>query len=140
MAFEPYTEDTSEPPAARGLVLLTVQREGDLAGAWHEALLGAGLDAELHIRDAASFSPTSSVYPTGAAFVYVLFVAKHDRERAANLFIDLGWDGRGIGGTGRGLVGRAPAGAGLRASLRSALLVLAASLALVVALILLRGA
>ena len=77
MAFEPYTEDTSESPAARGLVLLTVQREGDLAGAWHEALLGAGLDAELHIRDAASFSPTSSVYPTGAAFVYVLFVAKH---------------------------------------------------------------
>ena len=139
MAFEPFTEDTSEPPAARGLVLLTVQREGDLAGAWHEALLGAGIDAELHIQNAASFTPTSSVYPTGAPFVYALFVTKADRERAANELIDLGWDGRGIGGIGRSRTGQASR-ASPGAALRSALLVLAASLALVVALIVLRGA
>lgn len=136
MAFEPYTEGTSEPPAVRGLVLLTVQREGDLAGAWHEALLATDIDAELHIRDAASFSPTSSVYPTGAPFVYALFVAQADRERAANLLIDLGWDGRGIGGTGRRRGGRASAGG----ALRNAVLVAGASLALVMALIALRGA
>lgn len=136
MTFEPYTEDTREPPNARGLVLLTVQREGDLAGAWHEALLGADIDAELHIRDAASFSSTSSVYPTGVPFVYVLFVAKADRERAANVLIDLGWDGRGIGGSGRGPIGRAAAGS----ALGGALLALAVSAALVGALLALRGA
>ncbi len=139
MTFEPFIEDASEPPAARGLVLLTVQRDGDVAGTWQEALLGADIDVELHIEDAASFSPTSSVYPTGAPFVYALFVTKADRQRAANLLIDLGWDGRGIGGSGRSRTGQAsPASTG--SALRSALLVLGVSLALVAALIVLRGA
>ena len=85
-----------EEPSARGLVLLTVQRDGDLATSWLEALDAEGIEAELHLRDAASFSPTSSVYPTGAPLVHALFVSGRDRDRAAALLIDLGWDGRGM--------------------------------------------
>jgi hypothetical protein len=133
MAFEPHIEETPEPPGARGLVLLTAQRDGDVAGEWHDALLRAGLEAELHIRDAASFNLTSTVYPTGAPFVYVLFVAKDDRERAANVLIDLGWDGRGVHRDG---AMRVPQGG----ALRGALVAIAVGLALAVALILLRGA
>ena len=119
-------------PASRGLILLTAQRDGDLAGEWLDALLDAGIDAELHIEDAARFNLTSSAYPVGVPFVYALFVPRADRDRAADVLIDHGWDGRG-----------APRSSTMRTSgrhLRNVLLVAALSLALVAVLILVRGA
>lgn len=119
-------------PTSRGLILLTAQRDGDLAGEWLDALLDAGIDAELHIEDAARFNLTSSAYPVGVPFVYALFVPRADRDRAADVLIDLGWDGRG-----------APRSSAMRASgrhLRNVLLVAALSLALVAVLIVVRGA
>lgn len=118
-------------PASRGLILLTAQRDGDLAGAWLDALLDAGIDAELHIEDAARFNLTSSAYPVGVPFVYALFVPRAYRDRAADVLIDHGWDGRG-----------APRASAMRASgrhLRNVLLVAALSLALVAVLIVVRG-
>ena len=73
-------------------MLLTVEADADVAGERRDALVEAGIDAELHIEDAARFSPTSSVYPSGSPFVYALFVPQH--ERAAAALIDAGWDGR----------------------------------------------
>ena len=132
MTFETHPEPQDAGPAARGLVLLTVQRDGDRAGDWHEALLEADIDAELHIEDAAIFNLTSTAYPTGAPFVYALWVPRADGPRAADTLIDLGWDGRG---SPRASAMRVPA----RQSLRSAVIVLAVSLALVAVVILLRG-
>lgn len=124
--------DQDAAPAARGLILLTAQRDGDLAGGWLDALLDAGVDAELHIEDAARFNLTSSAYPVGVPFVYALFVPRVYRDRAADVLIDLGWDGRG-----------SPRASAMRASgrhLRNVLLVAALSLALVAVVILVRGA
>ena len=126
---EPGSDDD---PAVRGLVLLTVERDGERAGDWHDALLDAGIDAELHIEDGAIFNLTSSAYPMGAPFVYALWVPRSDGPRAADVLIGLGWDGRG---SPRASAMRVPA----RQSLRSAVIVLAVSLALVAVVILVRG-
>jgi hypothetical protein len=118
-------------PSERGLVLLTAQRDGDLAGEWLDALLDAGVDAELHIEDAARFNLTSTAYPVGVPFVYALFVPRGARDLAADTLIDLGWDGRG-----------APRASAMRASgrhLRNVLIVAGLSLALVAVLIVVRG-
>ncbi len=123
--------DQDAAPAARGLILLTAQRDGDLAGEWLDALLDAGIEAELHIEDAARFNLTSSAYPVGVPFVYALFVPRADRDRAADVLIDHGWDGRG-----------SPRASAMRTSgrhLRNVLLVAALSLAMVAVVILVRG-
>ena len=132
MTFEAHPDPDDAAPGARGLILLTVQRDGDRAGEWHGALLDAGIDAELHIEDAAIFNLTSSAYPTGAPFVYALWVPRADGRRAADTLIDLGWDGRGSPRAGSM---RVPA----RQALRSALIVIAVSLAFVAVVILVRG-
>ena len=119
-------------PAARGLILLTAQRDGDRAGEWLDALLDAGVDAELHIEDAARFNLTSTAYPVGAPFVYALFVPRADRARAAEALIEAGWDGRAAPRAG---AMRSPGGR----ALTRLLLVAAASLAVVAVLILVRG-
>ena len=118
-------------PSARGLILLTAQRDGDLAGDWHDALLDAGVDAELHIEDAARFNLTSSAYPVGVPFVYALFVPRAERDQAADVLIELGWDGRG-----------SPRAGAMRTSgrhLRNVLIVAGLSLALVAVLVVVRG-
>jgi len=118
-------------PAARGLILLTAQRDGDLVGEWHDALLEADIDAELHIEDAARFNLTSSAYPVGVPFVYTLFVPRAERDQAADVLIELGWDGRG-----------SPRAGAMRTSgrhLRNVLIVAAVSLALVAVLVFVRG-
>ncbi len=128
-SFDP----SAEPPNRRGLVLLTVEADADVAGERRDTLVEAGIDAELHIEDGASFSPTSSVYPTGSPFVYALFVPKAQRERAAEALIDAGWDGRrSTFGGGRVRVEAAFA-------LRGALVALFAGAVVVVGLLLLRG-
>lgn len=130
MTLEPEPSQDSAP-STQGLVLLTAQRDGDLAGEWLDALLDAGIDAELHIEDAARFNLTSSAYPVGVPFVYALFVPRPDRDRAADVLIDLGWDGRG-----------SPRASVMRTSgrhLRNVLLVAALSLALVAVVIFVRG-
>ena len=132
MTLEPDSADLDAAPSARGLILLTAQRDGDLAAEWLDALLDAGIEAELHIVDAARFNLTSSAYPTGAPFVYALFVPRAARDRAADTLIDLGWDGRG-----------APRAGAMRTpspgALRNVLLVAGVSLAVVVVLVLVRG-
>ena len=135
MTLDPAHDDASSVrPQHRGLVLLTVEADADVAGERRDALVEAGIDAELHIEDGASFSPTSSVYPTGSPFVYVLFVPRAQREEAAATLIDAGWDGRRSAFAG----GRPHVGAGF--ALRGALVALLAGAAVVVALLLLRGA
>ena len=134
MTFDPAHDDpSSERPQQRGLVLLTVEADADVAGERRDALVEAGIDAELHIEDGAGFSPTSSVYPTGSPFVYALFVPRAQREEAAAALIEVGWDGRRSAFAG----GRAHVGAGF--ALRGALIALLAGAAVVVALLLLRG-
>ena len=132
MVVEPFSEQT---PSSRGLVLLTVQQDADVAGSWRAALIEAGVDVELHIEDGASFSATSSLYPThgtSTPWVYALFVPRADRERAAGALIDHGWDGRSGTMAGRWRVDPAFA-------LRGALVSILAGAAVVVALLLLRG-
>lgn len=116
------------PPEQRGLVLLTVQGDAAAAGDRRDTLLAAGVDAELHIVDAAAFGPSSSVYPTGAPFAYALFVPAPQRDLAADTLLEAARDGR-RGPPGGG----APLGAG---GLALALLALAAAL---LAAALLRG-
>ena len=116
------------PPERRGLVLLSVQRDAAAAGDRRDDLLAAGVDAELHIVDAAAFGPSSSVYPAGAPFAFALFVPAPQRDRAAEALIGADRDG---GRSHPG--GRAPLGAG---GLALALLALAAAL---LAAALLRG-
>ncbi len=133
MVFEPFAE---QRPSSRGLVLLTIQQDADIAGSWRDALIEADVDVELHIEDGASFSSTSSLYPTYGAstpWVYALFVPRADRDRAASALIDHGWDGRS--GT---MAGRQRVDLGF--ALRGALLSILAGAAVVVTLLLLRGA
>lgn len=82
------------PPGQRGLVLLTVEEDAAIAGERCDLLIAEGIEAELHIEHAASFGSRSSVYPSGAPFVYALFVPARQREAAAAALIEAGWDGR----------------------------------------------
>ena len=133
MVFEPVAE---QRPSRRGLVLLTVQQDADVAGSWRDALVEANVDVELHIEDGASFSATSSLYPThgtSTPWVYALFVPRADRERAAGALINHGWDGRSGTMANRWRIGHAFA-------LRGALISILAGATVVVALLLLREA
>ena len=71
---------------------------------WLEALEEAGIPAELHIEDGSRLVTGSSVFPTGQIFANAIYIAPDCRDRAAAVLIDLGWDGRQLGGgrpTGR---------------------------------------
>jgi len=122
------------PPGQRGLVLLTVEEDAERAGDYHELLLAEGIEAELHIEHAASFGSRSSVYPSGAPFVYALFVPARQAEAAATALIEDGWDGR------RSAFSRGRSRLDPSFVLRGALLALLAGIALAAVLIVLRPA
>ena len=90
----PPSEPAPEPPGRRGLVLLTVEEDAEIAGDRCDLLIAEGIDAELHIEHAASFGSRSSVYPSGQPFVYALFVPAPQHDAAAAALIESGWDGR----------------------------------------------
>ena len=93
-------------------VLLAVARDGDAAERWASALDAAGIEAELRIGDAAHLTPRSSVV-IGAnvapdqLFAFPLYVRADQRDAAATVLVDQGWDGRfgqlPGGGSGIGL-------------------------------------
>ena len=86
---------------------------------WLEALERAGIPAEIHIEDGTRLAAGSSMFPTGRIFASAIYIASDSRERAAALLIDLGWDGRQLGGghRGRSLDERIVAGAAIGLSL-----------------------
>lgn len=120
------------PPGQRGLVLLTVEEDAGSAGEYHDLLLAEEIDAELHIEHAASFGSRSSVYPSGAPFVYALFVPARQAEPAAAALIEAGWDGR------RSAFSRGRSRLDPSFVLRGALLALLAGIALAAVLLVLR--
>ena len=125
-------EPAAQPPGRRGLVLLTVEADAEVAGERCDLLIAEGIDAELHIEHAASFGARSSVYPSGQPFVYALFVPAPQHDAAAAALIESGWDGR-----------RSPFTSGLTRLdpsfvLRGALLALLAGAAVAAVLLLLR--
>jgi len=77
---------------------------GDDAAAqrWLEALDEAGIPAQVHIEDGTRLATGSSMFPTGRIFATAIYIAPECREQAAALLIDLGWDGRQLGGARRG--------------------------------------
>ncbi len=85
------------PPASSELVPFALTLDDEAAERWHEALTTAGIDAELRIEDGRALNSGSSVFPTGPIFATALYIAASERERAASVLIDHGWDGRQIG-------------------------------------------
>jgi hypothetical protein len=87
---------------AVAFVRLTVTREPALAERWRDALEAAGIEAFVEIDDASRALPgRSALVGIGAqplAFVYPVSVPAEDRERAAAVLIDHGWDGGIEGG------------------------------------------
>lgn len=79
------------------LVPLALTSDDAAATRWIEALQREGIDAELRIEDGLRLNSGSSVFPTGPLFATALFVPADERERAASVLIDHGWDGRQIG-------------------------------------------
>ena len=130
---DPRSAPPDEPPASRGLAPIAAHPDAEVAGAWRDALIAAGVTAELHIEDAARFNLAASPWPTGAPFAYVLHAPRADRARAAAALIDAGWDGRAMPRGGARRAGRG----GRRAA---ALLALGAALALAALLALQRAA
>ncbi len=126
----PPSEPAAQPPGQRGLVLLTVEADAEVAGERCDLLIAEGIDAELHIEHAASFGSRSSVYPSGQPFVYALFVPAPQHDAAAAALIESGWDGRRSAFGGSRL--------DLSFVLRGALLALLAGAALAAVLLLLR--
>jgi hypothetical protein len=72
--------------------------DDDVAHRWLEALEAADIPAELHIEDGTVLATGSSVFPTGRIFASAIYIPPESREQAAALLIDLGWDGRQLGG------------------------------------------
>lgn len=97
------------PPAAPSseLVPFALTLDDEAAERWVEALGHAGIEAELRIEDGRALNSGSSVFPTGPIFATALYVAAGQREQAASVLIDHGWDGRQLGaGHRRGLTDR----------------------------------
>lgn len=86
-------------PAASSseLVPFALTLDDEAAERWAAALGREGIDAELRIEDGRALNSGSSVFPTGPIFATALYVPVSERERAASVLIDLGWDGRQLG-------------------------------------------
>ncbi len=87
----------AEPDRDDTFVRLTVVRESSIAERWRDALEDAGIEAVVEIDDAAyalpGRSPLVGIGVQPIAFVYPISVPRADRERAAAVLIDHGWDG-----------------------------------------------
>lgn len=119
--------------------MLAVARDVDTAEAWQDALDRAEISSEIRLEDAVitgrSSATTYANAPSGdQLFAYGLWLPATERERAAQVLIDAGWDGR---------YGQSPEGARSSMSagyvVRGTLVALAAS-ALFVAVLLRAGA
>ena len=77
--------------------LALTDREPD-ARRWLGALEAAHIPAELRIEDARRRSAALPL-PVGPVFAATLYVAADHRVEAAKVLIDLGWDGRQVGGS-----------------------------------------
>lgn len=111
------------------LVRIAVAGDGETAQRWADALTEEGIDAEVHIADAAHLGPGGSIFPAGPSFAYPLLVPADQREAAAAVLVDLGRDGP----FGRRL------GMNAELALRGALFAMLAGMAIAL-LALLRGA
>lgn len=76
---------------------VAVAQEVETAERWRDALDGAGIDAQVEIADRQTALPGQSPFTGlgGAApgFAYPVTVPAEDRERAAAILVDHGWDG-----------------------------------------------
>lgn len=81
-----------ERDATEQLVTIAIARDEPTAQRWAEALLAAGIDAQLRIADGAHLSTLGSAYG-GQMFTYPLLVADDDRRAAATVLVDLRGDG-----------------------------------------------
>ncbi|GMU41384.1 MAG: hypothetical protein AMXMBFR23_22500 [Chloroflexota bacterium] len=76
---------------------LTVVRDAALAEGWRDALEAAGIEAVVELDDAAlalpGRSPLVGIGAPPLAFVYPISVPLVDRDRAAAVLIDAGWNG-----------------------------------------------
>ena len=101
------------------LVPFALTADEDAAHRWLTVLDEAGIPAQLHIEDGTRLASGSSMFPTGRIFATAVYIAPECRDRAAALLIDLGWDGRQLGGSHRALHmdGRLVAGAVIGISL-----------------------
>ncbi|MBX7110851.1 MAG: hypothetical protein K1X87_03255 [Dehalococcoidia bacterium] len=116
----------SMPAASSELVPFALTLDDEAAERWAAALEREGIEAELRIEDGRALNSGSSVFPTGPIFATALYVPASQRERAAAVLIDLGWDGRQLGaGHRRGLGDRRTA---LMGAVLMALLVAAIAL------------
>ena len=97
----PHIDDDGLDADGVRWVLLDVIRDEEAAHEWLDALHEAGIAAELQFADGSRYSPLSSAYPTGPVFVYPLLVPEPEREAAARVLIELGWNGRGHRGGAR---------------------------------------
>lgn len=106
------------------LVPFALTTDDEAAERWFQALRHAGIDSELRIEDGRQLNTGSSVFPTGPIFATALYVAASERDRAASVLIDHGWDGRQIGaGRRQGRANRRTALAGALAMVLLLLLV-----------------
>lgn len=97
----------SPPAASSDLVPFALTLDNEAAERWAAALQREGVEAELRIEDGRALNSGSSVFPTGPIFATALYVPVSERERAASVLIDLGWDGKQVGaGHRRGLPDR----------------------------------
>lgn len=80
-------------------VMLAVARDVDTAESWQAALDEADISSEIRLEDAVitgrSSATTYANAPSGdQLFSYGLWLPVVDREEAAQVLIDAGWDGR----------------------------------------------
>ena len=80
-------------------VMLAVAREADVAESWQAALEDEGIEAEVRLEDAViTGRSTATTYANGPSvdqlFAYAVWVPATDREQAAAILIDEGWDGQ----------------------------------------------
>ena len=130
------TYGTNAPPIEvdDGWIVLAVAEDAAVAERWSRALEAEGIEAAVRIGDAAVLQRGSSAYPFlmpggHRMFAYPLLVPREERERAAGVLVDQGWDGR---------AGQRGEPADFGRALRGALLATAAGVAVAV-LLLLRG-
>jgi hypothetical protein len=97
MASHPNTDSYADFGGdADARVRVAIARDADTAERWRDALDAAGIDAFVEIDDDRAAIPGSasvlSVY-TGPRYVYPINVPADERERAAGVLINHGWDG-----------------------------------------------